>query len=71
MIQVGLWLTVTLSVKKLVSIILQIEDDKHIGEIFASKFTDFNNFHTMLYTCAKFVLFINTFNQLFIKVDII
>jgi len=52
-VKVGLWLTVTLSVKKLVSIILQIEDDKHIGEIFASKFTDFNNFHTMLYTCAK------------------
>ena len=24
----------------------------HIGDIFASKFTDFKNFHTMLYTCA-------------------
>jgi len=24
----------------------------HIGDIFRSKFSDFKNFHTMLYTCA-------------------
>ncbi|GFR59750.1 Dpy-19-like 1 [Elysia marginata] len=32
----------------------------HIGEIFRSKFSDFQNFHTMLYTCAKEFDFIET-----------
>lgn len=25
----------------------------HVGDILRSKFTTFNNFHTLLYTCAK------------------
>ena len=32
----------------------------HIGDIFRSKFTDFQNFHTMLYTCAKEFDFLET-----------
>nr|CAB3239890.1 probable C-mannosyltransferase DPY19L1 [Phallusia mammillata] len=48
-----IWLIGTFGVKKVISSILAIADDAHIWEIFKSKFTDFNNFHTMLYTCAK------------------
>lgn len=29
-----------------------IQDDAHVFEILKSKFTDFKNFHTLLYTCA-------------------
>ena len=28
-------------------------DDSHIFDIFKAKFTDYKNFHTQLYTCAK------------------
>ncbi|KAH3715742.1 hypothetical protein DPMN_058454, partial [Dreissena polymorpha] len=42
----------TIGLKFTVSKLLNIEDDAHIGDIFRSKFSDFNNFHTMLYTCA-------------------
>ncbi|KAK7488320.1 hypothetical protein BaRGS_00020479, partial [Batillaria attramentaria] len=48
-----LLLTGTYSSKLLISSLLRVADDAHIGEIFRSKFTDFQNFHTMLYTCAK------------------
>jgi len=47
------WLVGTFVMKKMVATILMASDDEHIWEIFQSKFTDFNNFHTMLYTCAK------------------
>ncbi|XP_046369637.2 probable C-mannosyltransferase DPY19L1 [Haliotis rufescens] len=43
----------TVCSKIVVGKLLNIADDAHIGEIFRSKFSDFKNFHTMLYTCAK------------------
>ncbi|XP_056008061.1 probable C-mannosyltransferase DPY19L1 [Ostrea edulis] len=39
-------------IKVLIAKILNVTDDEHIGDILRSKFSDFNNFHTMLYTCA-------------------
>ncbi|KAJ8313954.1 hypothetical protein KUTeg_008515 [Tegillarca granosa] len=42
----------TVCLKFIIAKVLQVADDAHIGEIFKSKFTDFKNFHTMLYTCA-------------------
>ena len=38
--------------KFLMSKILSVKDDAHIGDILKSKFTNFSNFHTKLYTCA-------------------
>lgn len=35
---------------KLILFVVYVQE--HIGDIFRSKFSDFNNFHTMLYTCA-------------------
>ncbi|XP_025095968.1 probable C-mannosyltransferase DPY19L1 isoform X2 [Pomacea canaliculata] len=49
----ALLLAGTLGCKILISRILGVKDDAHIGEILRSKFTNFDNFHTMLYTCAK------------------
>lgn len=43
----------TVGLKIVVSKLLNVADDAHIGDIFRSKFSDFKNFHTMLYTCAK------------------
>ncbi|KAI0208676.1 putative C-mannosyltransferase DPY19L1 [Lamellibrachia satsuma] len=42
----------TLGTKFLVGKLLGVRDDAHIGDIFRSKFTNFRNFDTMLYTCA-------------------
>ncbi|CAG5129452.1 unnamed protein product, partial [Candidula unifasciata] len=53
LIQGFVFVTLTLISKFAVGKLLHLEDDAHIGEIFLSKFTDFKNFHTMLYTCAK------------------
>lgn len=39
-------------IKNLAAKILQVADDAHIGDILRSKFGNFANFHTMLYTCA-------------------
>ncbi|CAH1788144.1 unnamed protein product [Owenia fusiformis] len=50
--QGGLLLVGTVGIKFLLSKLFMIADDAHIGDIFRSKFTDFKNFHTMLYTCA-------------------
>ncbi|XP_053374702.1 probable C-mannosyltransferase DPY19L1 [Mercenaria mercenaria] len=42
----------TVGFKFVIAKLFNIEDDAHIGDIFRSKFSDFKNFHTMLYTCA-------------------
>lgn len=45
--------TGTLGIKIAIGRFLRIEDDAHIFDILRSKFTDFANFHTRLYTCAR------------------
>ncbi|XP_039251491.2 protein C-mannosyl-transferase DPY19L1-like [Styela clava] len=47
------WAIGTLVLKKAIAAALFIADDAHIWDILKSKFSTFNNFHTMLYTCAK------------------
>ncbi|KAK6166714.1 hypothetical protein SNE40_023346 [Patella caerulea] len=42
----------TVGCKLLLAKLFNVQDDKHIGDIFRSKFSDFRNFHTMLYICA-------------------
>ncbi|XP_059139572.1 probable C-mannosyltransferase DPY19L1 [Physella acuta] len=54
------FIMVTLSSKFVIGKLFQLEDDAHIADIFKSKFTNFQNFHTMLYTCAKEFDFIET-----------
>ncbi|CAD6188034.1 unnamed protein product [Caenorhabditis auriculariae] len=46
------FLLLTVSLKIVLSRTLQIEDDAHILDILRSKFTDYQNFHTRLYTCS-------------------
>ncbi|XP_033761456.1 probable C-mannosyltransferase DPY19L1 [Pecten maximus] len=43
----------TVGLKIALSTVFHVADDAHIGDIFRSKFSNFKNFHTMLYTCAK------------------
>ncbi|XP_060064566.1 probable C-mannosyltransferase DPY19L1 [Ylistrum balloti] len=43
----------TVGLKIALSRLFSTADDAHIGDIFRSKFSNFKNFHTMLYTCAK------------------
>jgi C-mannosyltransferase DPY19L len=47
-------------IKALIGRLLDIRDDDHIFDILRSKFTDFANFHTRLYTCAVEFDFIST-----------
>ncbi|XP_022303095.1 protein C-mannosyl-transferase DPY19L1-like [Crassostrea virginica] len=51
-VQGALLVAGTVGIKILIAKALRVADDEHIGDIFRSKFSDFNNFHTMLYTCA-------------------
>ena len=37
----------------IVSFAVKQKDDAHISEILKAKFTDFQNFHTLMYTCAR------------------
>ncbi|XP_042903558.1 protein C-mannosyl-transferase DPY19L1 isoform X2 [Parasteatoda tepidariorum] len=39
-------------IKLLLSTLLQVKDDAHIWNLLKSKFTSYEDFHTMLYTCA-------------------
>lgn len=39
--------------KFLLSKWLDVRDDNHVIDILRSKFTNFANFHTQLYTCSK------------------
>lgn len=59
-LQIVLLCSVTIGVKFATSRLLGVADDEHIGDIFRSKFTDFKNFHTMLYTCAPEFDFMET-----------
>ncbi|XP_052801094.1 probable C-mannosyltransferase DPY19L1 [Mya arenaria] len=51
-VQGGMLAVGTLGIKFAVAKLFNIADDAHIGDIFRSKFSDYKNFHTMLYTCA-------------------
>ncbi|XP_070566148.1 LOW QUALITY PROTEIN: protein C-mannosyl-transferase DPY19L1-like [Ptychodera flava] len=42
----------TIGFKVLIAKIIKVEDDAHVFNIFRSKFSDYKDFHTMLYTCA-------------------
>uniref|UniRef100_A0A915L3G7 C-mannosyltransferase dpy-19 n=1 Tax=Romanomermis culicivorax TaxID=13658 RepID=A0A915L3G7_ROMCU len=42
----------TLSIKFLFGQIFHVKDDAHVFDILRSKFTDYSDFHTRLYTCA-------------------
>ncbi|XP_023338051.1 probable C-mannosyltransferase DPY19L1 [Eurytemora carolleeae] len=47
-----LFLVLTVGAKLALSRLLLVQDDAHVFEIFKSKFSDFKNFNTQLYTCA-------------------
>ncbi|VDK49036.1 unnamed protein product [Anisakis simplex] len=50
----------TLGIKLAIGSLLRITDDAHIFDILRSKFSDFANFHTRLYTCAREFDFLGT-----------
>ncbi|KAM3956853.1 protein C-mannosyl-transferase DPY19L1 [Aphomia sociella] len=39
--------------KNVISDFLEVQEDSHIWDILYSKFTDYKNFHTLLYTCSE------------------
>ena len=47
-----IFILLTYLLKMSISKAFNVQDDAHIFEILKSKFTDFRNFHTLLYTCA-------------------
>lgn len=51
-VQGSLWILGTVGLKILAARLLQVADDAHIGDLLKTKFLNFANFHTMLYTCA-------------------
>ncbi|CAG9574103.1 unnamed protein product [Danaus chrysippus] len=53
MLRVSLVVLGSFYFKKLISESLQLEEDSHVWDILYSKFSDYKNFHTMLYTCSE------------------
>uniref|UniRef100_A0A8C5W9X4 Dpy-19 like C-mannosyltransferase 1 n=1 Tax=Leptobrachium leishanense TaxID=445787 RepID=A0A8C5W9X4_9ANUR len=51
-IQVMAWIVGTVILKAVSSAILGVKDDAHISNILKSKFTDYKDFDTLMYTCA-------------------
>jgi len=43
----------TVVAKQAIRTVFKIEDDAHVANILRSKFTSYQDFHTLLYTCAK------------------
>lgn len=39
-------------IKKLINEFLDVQEDSHIWELLYSKFSDYKNFHTLMYTCS-------------------
>ncbi|XP_012680040.1 dpy-19-like 1, like [Clupea harengus] len=46
------WVVSTVILKSMLSIIFGASDDAHISSLIKSKFTDYKDFDTMMYTCA-------------------
>uniref|UniRef100_A0AC35UB26 C-mannosyltransferase dpy-19 n=1 Tax=Rhabditophanes sp. KR3021 TaxID=114890 RepID=A0AC35UB26_9BILA len=60
------FVVIMVTCKHYIAQIFDIHDDAHIFEIMKSKFSDFENFHTRLYTCAPEFDFITS--EPFIKI---
>uniref|UniRef100_A0AC34FFH4 C-mannosyltransferase dpy-19 n=1 Tax=Panagrolaimus sp. ES5 TaxID=591445 RepID=A0AC34FFH4_9BILA len=52
LVHIFVYVFATFGTKALVKYIFTINDDDHVFDILRSKFTEFANFHTKLYTCA-------------------
>jgi len=52
-IRCAVFLTLFVAYKYLSGLILNLQDDAHIFNILKAKFTEFKDFHTLLYVCAK------------------
>lgn len=51
-LRIGLVASSSIFLKKLISYILDSNDDTHVWDLLRSKFTNYRNFHTQLYTCS-------------------
>lgn len=52
LLRIAIVLCASFYLKKLISDFLEVEEDSHIWDILYSKFTNYKNFHTLLYTCS-------------------
>ena len=59
-VQLVIYFSGVIGIKTIIASVLGVTDDSHIFDIFRAKFTDYKNFHTQLYTCAKEFDFLET-----------
>ncbi|KAG6463175.1 hypothetical protein O3G_MSEX013716 [Manduca sexta] len=52
LLRLSIILLASVYLKQLICDFLELKEDAHVWEILYSKFTNFKNFHTMLYTCS-------------------
>lgn len=66
-LRIAIVVCASIYLKKLISNFLEVEEDTHIWELLYSKFTNYKNFHTLLYTCSDVfdVLPLNSFSKMF------
>lgn len=53
LLRITLAIVASFWLKNLIGQLLEVEDDSHIFDILYSKFFNYQNFHTMLYTCSS------------------
>lgn len=52
-LRITLAIAASFYIKNTISDFLKVEEDTHIWDILYSKFSDYKNFHTLLYTCSS------------------
>ncbi|XP_053623459.1 protein C-mannosyl-transferase DPY19L1 [Plodia interpunctella] len=49
----GIVVCASIYLKKMINDFLEVQEDNHVWDILFSKFTDYKNFHSLMYTCSE------------------
>lgn len=53
LLRISIVVCCSIYIKKLINMVLDVQEDTHIWELLYSKFSDYKSFHTLMYTCSE------------------